>query len=106
LIKPWRCAHSNFRVPELDAATAANDHGLLPADMAAHGGTFSQNKSFQISEVSCFEVGLISLIRPWRYASSKFRVPDCIAATTTNNDVPLPADMAACVGTCSQNKSF
>jgi hypothetical protein len=47
-------------------------------------------------------VGQISWIREWRYASSKFRVLDRVAATTARDGVPLPADMAACGGSGSK----
>jgi hypothetical protein len=104
LIRPWRYASSKFGVPNCVAARTAKDDVPLPTDMAASGGTGSQNKPFQSLEVPCFEVGHISLIRPWRYPRSKFGVPDCIAAPTSNNDVPLPANMAASGGTCPQNK--
>jgi hypothetical protein len=92
-----------LRVPDCGAAPTANADVPLPADVAVCGGTCPQNSSIQMLEVPCFEVGHISLIRPWRSVSSKLRVPDCVAAPTSNADVPLPADVAACGGTCPQN---
>jgi hypothetical protein len=105
LKRPWRYTSSKFGVPDCIAAPTTYDVPI-PTDMTASGGTCSQNKPSQIPEVPCFEVGHISLIRPWRYASSKFGVPDCVAATTPSDVVPLPADVAASGGTCSQNKQF
>jgi hypothetical protein len=48
--------------------------------------------------VPFFEGGQICLIRLWRCASSKLGGPEPDAATRTNNDVLLPADMAAHMG--------
>jgi hypothetical protein len=46
------------------------------------------------------------MIRPWRCARSKLGGHRLDAATTTKNDMLLPANMAAWKGTSCQNQSF
>jgi hypothetical protein len=62
-----------FRKPELDATTAANDRGLLPAGMADHRGTSSQNRHVLIKEVQSFEAGQICLIKTMEMCMLKFQ---------------------------------
>jgi hypothetical protein len=92
--------------PERDAATATHDDVLLPVDMVSHMGTFLQNQPLWCSEVPCFEVGQSSLIIPWRSASSKFMGPEHDAETATHDDVLLPVDMGAHMGTFCKIRVF
>jgi hypothetical protein len=92
--------------PELDAERATHDDVFLPVDPGAHRGTFLQNQHLWCSEVPCFEVGQSILIRPWRSASSKFMGPEHDAETATHDDVLLPVDMGAHMGTFCKIRVF
>jgi hypothetical protein len=51
-------------------------------------------------------MGKTCLIRPRRSASSKFRRPELDATTATSDDVLLPLDTGAHIGTFAKSESL